>query len=292
MADTKSVIKAAHELGRVHRELRHARAQSEREVEALLSGWVDDHEDLLVDESGDYLDNDLIDAAKAFLLTGDAGDEPLDADLRAALEEGRAAIADDLQAALALVETAAAAVAQPYSALTSSVRAWLGEARAEGNVADWAIILDAWRTALSLTTREAAAALEVSPSAVVRYSGRSRTPSVPQVVAMVEAMTSWNPAAEDKTMRAAARSLAASFGEDPDKATEILENVGVLRTDLEATVEDGLESLSHTQLTVLAALVTSPKLLNGLATLAREDVFGEIEAAVNAVRGATPKASV
>jgi hypothetical protein len=110
VADARAVISAAHEVGRLHRDLRHARAQSEREIEGLLSGWVDEHEDLLVDDFGEYLDDDLINAAKAFLLTGEAGEEPLDAGLLTALEMGRAAIAGDLQAALTMVEKAAAAV--------------------------------------------------------------------------------------------------------------------------------------------------------------------------------------
>jgi transcriptional regulator with XRE-family HTH domain len=292
VADARAVISAAHEVGRLHRDLRHARDQSEREIQGQLSGWVDKHEDLLVDDSGEYLDDDLIDAAKAFLLTGDPGEEPLDASLLTALEAGRAAIASDLQAALALEEAAAAAVVGPYDAFVSAVRHWLNEARAEGDIGDWARILDTWRTALSLTTREAAAALEVSPSAIVRYSGGSRTPSVPQVVAMVEAMIRWNPAAEDTKIRAAARSITRMFGTDPDRATEILESAGRSRTDLEASIQDNLEALSTTQLSVVAALVSSPTLLNGLATLACDEVFNEIRMTVNAVHGVTPKASL
>jgi hypothetical protein len=109
---------------------------------------------------------------------------------------------------------------------------------------------------------------------------------------MVEAMICWDPAAEDRKMRAAARSLAGMFGTDPDRATEILESAGGWRTDLEASIQDNLKALSATQLAVVAVLVGSPTLLNGLATLARNEVFSEIQTAVNAVRGVTAKASL
>lgn len=289
MANTRAVTTLGQELRRVHRDLRHARNQSEQEVEGLLRSWVDENEDLL--GHGAYLDDDLIDAAKAFLLTGDGDEETLGPNLLTAVRAGRVAIADDLRGALARSAPAARAVIAPHAAFVSAVKQWLGEARAEGDISDWATILDTWRSALSLTTREAAVALEVSPSAIVRYSGGSRTPSVPQVVAMVEAMSSWDPATEDTKMRVHARGMAMMFERDPDEATNILEDIGSERTRLEGTVEDGLDALSIRQLGVIAALVASPSLLDWLAALASDDLFSEIQTAAAAVRGVPARAA-
>ena len=282
--ETRELQEAAERLGRAHRKLRHARAQSQSEVDAILDAWVRDHGWLFDHGDGDSRNDELVAASKEYLRDGAPIDETVDDELRAALSNGRLQLAPQLRAALEPVEHTAASVVAPYEAFTTEVRRWLDQRRTDGAVPEWATVLDLWRSALSLTTREAGEALGVSASAVTRYLRRVRTPSMPQLIGMVEAMTTWDPTSEDENLRTAARTIVSVFGDDPDKATEILEDAQRRGLDLEDIVGDALDALSQRQLAVLAALAATPRLLDGLAALADERVMSDLEKAAATVR--------
>jgi len=287
VADIKAVLEAAQVLGRAHRAFRHARAEGERRIEELQNAWVRDHEHLLVDEEDpEYLDEELIEVAKAYLLTGDA-DGTLPNDVREVLDETRTALAEDLKSAVRLTEPTKQALEAPTAELGAAVRRWFSTARDQGDLRGWPRVLEAWRKALSMTTREAASALGVSPSAIVRYEAGKRSPSVPQIGAMVDCIFAWNPTVEDTRIRATARALARMSGDDPDLSTDILEFAFREQASLQGEVEDALDGLTVVQLRVLAALVATPATLDRLADLVKNDPLRPIKDALDRVHDGT-----
>jgi hypothetical protein len=84
MANIRPVLGAAQALGRVHRELRHARGELERLVEGLVRSWVTERaeEELLTDDGEDL--DDLIEAAGGYLHTGEDEDDLLSPQNRSA----------------------------------------------------------------------------------------------------------------------------------------------------------------------------------------------------------------
>src|SRR5262249_12355273 len=132
--------------------------------------------------------------------------------------------------------------------------------------------------ALSMTTREAASALEVSPSAVVRYESAQRSPSAAQVGAMVDCMVAWDPTSDESRTRRHAHALALLF-RDPDYANVMLVNFELTESHLRKDLEDGLErtldnaadGLTNTQVRVLTALVAHPATLDRLVELVKND---------------------
>lgn len=292
MADIQQVLEAAQAFGRAHRAFRDARAEGERRIDEIQQAWVRGHEDLLLDDHEeddefDYLDDDLIEAAKTYLLTGEAADGAIPDDVRGVLDESRRALAEELRGAAGLTEPAREYLVSPNAEFCAAVRSWFAAARAEGDVAGWPQVLGAWRTALSMTTREAASVLEVSPSAVVRYEAGKRSPSVPQIGAMVECIVVWDPTSEDAKLRKAVRAFARMFGEEADVSTDILQNVTIEHETLVGEVEDVIERLTVGQLRVLAALVASPAALDRLACLVKDDPLGPITHALARLSDAT-----
>lgn len=136
---------------------------------------------------------------------------------------------------------------------------------------EWPTILREWRTAVDWTTREAAEALEVSPSAIVRYEQGKRSPSLPYVAAMIDRIEVVRPVMEDTDLRQAARVLAQMDGDST--ATGILEQLERGRAELQGDIEEALQTMGERQLRAVAALVGSPAAMEALLLWA--DRFGD-----------------
>lgn len=290
MTDSDTVLKAAQRLGRAHREFRHARDESERQFEEIQKNWMQSHAGLLEELCDD--DEELYDvfepAVREYLSTGQADDDVFPRDVLEQLDASRGQFANMVAAVSEATNPAEQALRDPSADFVAALRSWLEWSRtAGGNLADWPEILKAWRSALGMTTREAAAALDVSPSAVVRYEGATRSPSAPYVAAMIERIEAWDSTSEETLLRTAARRLARMFGSDGDGATEILENTARPWDTLVFAVEEALPALTQTQLQVVAALVAAPAALDAIDALVRNN---PLQAVLDAVADGHDKA--
>lgn len=245
-------------------ELRRARIAADK-VLADFDAAVDDLRDRWNRELGDRADLDV-------WMFGEpdetAGQErllgPADAD---ALEQFRHA-ADQLRADVYARYTP---VIEPARAeLRRQLQAWIESTPSEVARDQWSTVLSAWRSAVGATVRQAAAALGVVPSTIVRHERGAkepggRVPSDAQLRKLVDALADapvalgpWDN--DDRTTRA----MTKLFGIDRSEYADIVEAKMVNATTVADAIRDAIEGLSARQLSVLAAVMRHP---TGLADL-------------------------
>ena len=271
-------------LGVAHRALRHQRDEADRELRALslqLAHRVADaHEDLFIDaDDPDFLDEELIEMAADWLLVPDDSDS-LPLEIRHLLEETRQASLADFDRLLADARLAQQGTIGPVRDFAVALRAWLTVAKTDPNTAaEWADMLAKWRSALNLTVREAASALQVSPSAITRYESGARSPSLPQLTALVEAMSTWDPVDEQSELRRSGRRLADLVGWDPESLAERIDEADSERHQLQGLLEDIARNqfFSAERLRTLVALAQNPVALDHVRSLANLDLSPDLK---------------
>lgn len=292
METNQHVFEKIQALGRAHREFRHAQSEAERYIDEIQEAWVRDHEHLLEDDDGD-LDDELITEAKTYFLVGKDQYGTLSAELRMAADAGRASRDKKLSVAREPSNSLAEATRGPAADFSQALRRWLREARAEKDFDEFPRILREWRQALSMVTREAATALDVSSSAIVRYESGKRTPSAPQVRALVERIVDWDPV-KDTPAGVALRRLARMFDEDPDDLIERTDRDTRENLTRQVAIQDAiqlaLEDLTAAQLGTVASLVNEPAALDRLGELARNHPFQLVADALAQVEPSPSKA--
>ena len=282
MDELEEVLATTDRMAHAYREYVHRLDESDRQLGAVRDAIVDDvvaaHASLFVDEDEpEWLDEELIDDAKRYVVgAGDAHDT-LDPALREVLDAHRDLHRDEVDRASAVVAPAAKMLAAPKAAHTAALHRWVMSRRECGSVEGWSTVLTAWRESLGMTTRTAASVLGVSPSAVTRYESGARSPSMPQLISLVESMNGWDPLVED-TFQRSTRMFAQLLGGTSDDAVATLERADAERLRLEAELEEAVASrrFSIEQLRLLTSLCADPDALDHLVGFARADAVAEL----------------
>lgn len=287
MFHVDAVHGAIAELEMAHRAYREQRERARADQRAIVTAWRDKTrnalqeggEDLTDDEGVPLDDSELDDLLEQYLTSSQ--DDLL-------LPDGTGISFDDLPQTRqqlaeldAVVQTAAATLEPPHAELAARLRAWLDAVRADATpahaVEQWPTILHHWRKALDLTTREAAAQLDISPAAIVRYEKDpgdpgGRTPKLPNIAAMVERMASVPPLIPHSKLRASVEAVTRLGGHEVTP-TELIDQFEGQQAELIATVEDALPQLTLRQLQLLCALVTDQHAIEAL--LGWVDQYGQ-----------------
>lgn len=266
-------------LGAAHRAVRHERDEADRHLRTLSSQLArqvaEAHDELFVDaDDPDYYDEELIELSADYLVAPDDSDT-LPADIQQLLRDMRSAKAADFDRLLSAAQLAEQDVVAPGRDFAEGLRIWLTSAKQDPCIAaQWRDVLARWRSALNLTVREAASALQVSPSAITRYESGARSPSLPQLTALVEAMSSWDPTATESALGRSGRRLAEVLGWDPDSIADRVDEADSERHYLQGLLEDIThdQHLSTERLRTLVALAQNPQALDHVRALAALDL--------------------
>lgn len=273
MPGTAEDVKAAAEAFQTAQsQLRLAREQADLVREELRGKsmqkarrlWEDDDEQLHLAES-----DDTVQAVQRYLLGGDPGD--LEPEVLSEFEDLRQKYLPRVEAAEAACRQVERTLEEPHADLVRELRTWYARARVEDEASldEWATILRAWRAASDRTTREAAADLEVSPSAIVRYEKGTRTASHQNIAAMIDRIEAIAPIAPDTRLRELTRQLARNFYEDKD-ATELLETQDsqprqqAEHEELQEEIGEKIAHLGLEQLRVVASIVRDSGAIDAL----------------------------
>jgi transcriptional regulator with XRE-family HTH domain len=276
---TSSLREQIDALGAAHRTVRHERDEADRNLRALASQLArqvaEAHDELFVDaDDPDYYDEELIELSADYLVApDDSGTLP--ADIRQLLRDMRSAKAADFDQLLSAARLAEQNAIVPARDFADGLRIWMAGAKNDPSIAaQWNDVLARWRTALNLTVREAASALQVSPSAITRYESGARTPSLPQLTALVEAMGSWDPIATESALGRSGRRLAEVVGWDPDSIADRIDEADSERHHLQGLLEDIArdQHFSAERLRTLVALAQNPEALDHVRALAALDL--------------------
>lgn len=275
---SEDMMKALAELGRRCREARAARADLDERQDALRRQWMGDREDYLNefdDESYDdvrtsldeYFDTGTADLPRSQLARLKGTREPFLAQLQEPTE------------ALAVLE---GAVVPPHESFVQCLRRWFVHARTDPEaLKTWQDILKTWRRAVGRTTRDAANLLDVSSSAIVRYEQGNRTPSAPQVAAMIDCIAAGPVLPEQTELRIAAGRIARVFEGGDEEAVDMIENVERSTAEQCRAIEDALPILTSPQRGVVARLVHSPKSLDALDAWATQNQLAPVAVALH-----------
>lgn len=239
---------------------------------AIVADLVRQHQEQFEDvDDSQWIDDDLIRDAESYLRNPEDGPGQLSDLLSGIIDKARVARHDELEALFKSAQLAAQDLSAPKSDLDAALREWGDEQRQGALVDAWSAVLSPWRKAHNMTTRQAAVALGISASAVTRYESGSRSPSSPQLRALVEAMIAWDPATDDHSMSNARYVFSELFGENPDEIADLLDERDAERLSLLAQIDEALEGsmLPVDQLRILVSLTTTPGALAHLAALVR-----------------------
>jgi transcriptional regulator with XRE-family HTH domain len=271
-------------LGAAHRALRHRRDEADRNLRALCSNLAREvagaHDELFIDgDDPELFDEELIDMAAEWLLApGDS--DSLPTEVLHLVNEVRQASLPEFDRLLADARLAQQNTIGPVEDFADALRTWLSEAKAEATIAaEWPEVLAKWRSALNLTVREAAAALQVSASAITRYESGARSPSLPQLTALVEAMGTWDPVEEESELRRSGRRLADQVGWDPESFAQRIDEADAERHQLQGLLEDIARDqfFSAERLRTLVALAQNPEALDHVRSLAGFDLTPSLQ---------------
>ena len=227
--------------------------------------WDDDDEDGFEIAESD----DTVQAVQRWLVGGEPGD--LQPEVLREFEHLRPEYLPRIEAAETACLQIERALAEPHADLVREIRAWYASARAGqgASLDEWPNVLKAWRSASNRTTREAAADLEVSPSAIVRYEKGTRAASRQIIAAMIDRIEATAPVASDSRIRELTRQLARLGGYSEDD-TELLErqDTGSRQQaeleELQDEISDKIAHLGLEQLEMVASIIRDPRAIDAL----------------------------
>lgn len=268
LARTMDLDKTLDAVDEAHRSLRLARVQLTDQLDAARRRWMSNNADVFDEVDDD--DYPFVEEAMASFFDDGVEDELLPPQH---LEQLRASRAHDVQLAYqqcrVTIDTAAKQVTTAYKAFTAALAEWLHRIRAKELEADaWPTIASRWRKALNLTARQAAEALGVSASAIVRYEQGARRPSLAQLAASVEQMVTFDPTAEDARYNKLAKGLAIVW---PDRdAFELIDEFESPTHELVGRIEELLPSCDNQQLKLISLVAEDKSIARVFSQLAAE----------------------
>jgi transcriptional regulator with XRE-family HTH domain len=290
------VLDARAALAGAHLSARFAEEDGDEQWRSLQEKWTRSHGELadrLYSEGDEFADAAIAD----YFDRGDESDYDLPADVRnmladSLLEYRRAG--DVIEAGVQRVKRST--LQEPHKRFNDELEAWYKQACVgEGaSLAEWPQILKAWRTATGRTTREAADALDISASAIVRYETGKRTAAPPYIDAMIRRMAGASAAPPDTSERRRFRSFARDIDDDekldpsiasiaaldPTAHVEAMQRRGV---KLEAFIDEHARLLSVAQKRVLALLISRPAAIDAIEQLIVEPPTNPIEPVLDAL---------
>lgn len=169
----------------------------------------------------------------------------------------------------------------PHREAVTKVQLWLDEVRTGTAAAEdgWPELVAAWRNAVDLTKLEAARALQVSQSTIVRYENHTRCPSIPVMTELVGRIADMpNPLTGDALrFWESLRTVAAMFEETPAAVVATMGSVAE-EEQLRRDIDDALDLVDTEGLRLLRTISSDAGLRNKLIEWAggfRLDVLGQ-----------------
>lgn len=296
---TETVLEAMEEFRQAHARYQLELSEVWRRRRKLTDQWLREMEPVVEEFLGERdVDDDEVELElRGFLFSGDPDRLDLLAYALDTLAGARRPFMEQLSVDRRRLGPAMRAVELAHQRLAPELRQWVEDLRAaDGNgpaIAEWPLILKAWRDSTGLTAREAAELLEVSPSTVWRYEEAERTPSLQSIASMVANINASPGFKPHETDRREAADYLASEGL-AGTATELLEQAETTvdareqKESIREEIKSALDHLDDRELDAVAALVINRAALPALVDWADAHARHPLQPVIDALTGSGP----